>query len=62
MIELGYDKDFKFVWNLNDNNEIPGNPIVVSNRSEDYYKYLAKAKYWVNNSSFPRLYKRGKIY
>ena len=62
MIELGYDKDFKFVWNLNDNNEIPGNPIVVSNRSEDYYKYLAKAKYWVNNSNFPRLYKRGKIY
>ena len=63
MLEMGYDEKYKFVWNLKDKNtEIPGNPIVVGNRDENYYKYLAKAKYWINNTPFPRLYKKGHEY
>ena len=63
MLELGYGEKYKFVWNLKDKNaEIPGNPIIVGNRDEDYYKYLAKAKYWINNAPFPRLYKKGHEY
>lgn len=63
MLELGYGEKYKFVWNLKDKNtEIPGNPIIVGNRDEEYYKYLSKAKYWINNTSFPRLYKKGHEY
>lgn len=63
MLELGYGEKCKFVWNLKDKNtEIPGNPIIVGNRDDDYYKYLAKAKYWINNNGFPRLYKKGHEY
>jgi len=58
-------KDFKFVWSYNGNNPeaIPGNPIIVSRETEDYYRYLARAKYWVNNIVFPVHRKReGNVY
>jgi CDP-glycerol glycerophosphotransferase (TagB/SpsB family) len=58
-------KDFKFVWSYTGNNpeSIPGNPIIVNRETEDYYRYLARAKYWVNNIVFPVHRKReGNVY
>ena len=62
MMEMGYDKKYKFVWSLeNDDGNpddelsedlIPRNPIIVSSDEEDYYKYLAISKYRVNNATF----------
>ena len=60
MISHDEYKDFKYVWSYpSDNkNEIPGNPIKVERGTEDYFYYLAKAKYWVNNILFPVKEKR----
>ena len=60
MLEMGYDSKFKFVWSFKDEDVdsngaqdiIPGNPIIVSDEEEDYYKYLASAKYKINNATF----------
>lgn len=66
MLELGLDKEFTFVWAYSGENKekIPGNPIIVDRYSAgDYYKYLAQAKYWVNNIIFPIHKKRaGNVY
>jgi CDP-glycerol glycerophosphotransferase len=58
MLEMGYDKKYKFVWSYEGNLEIPGNPIVVNREEESYYKYLATSKFWINNISFPAKEKR----
>jgi CDP-glycerol glycerophosphotransferase (TagB/SpsB family) len=56
-------KNYKFVWSYSNDGEIPGNPIVVDRESEDYYRYLAKSKYWVSNVIFPVHRKReGNVY
>lgn len=66
MLKMGLDKKYTFVWSyLGDDLEtIPGNPIIVRrNEADDYYEYLAKAKYWVNNIIFPIHIKRqGNVY
>lgn len=57
--------DFKFVWTYPDvdSNKIPGNPILVERGTSEYFYYLAKAKYWVNNIRFPVNQKRqGTVY
>jgi CDP-glycerol glycerophosphotransferase len=57
--------DFKFIWSIcnEKKDEIPGNPITVERGSLEYYKYLAVAKYRVNNVVFPIHHKReGTIY
>src|SRR5690606_36973872 len=42
---------------------IPGNAILVDRETEEYYRYLAKAKYWVSNILFPVHKKReGNVY
>ncbi|MBM6619089.1 CDP-glycerol glycerophosphotransferase family protein [Bacillus suaedaesalsae] len=48
-------RDYTFVWSYIGNNpdEIPGDPILVDREREEYYRYLGKAKYWVNNILFP---------
>ena len=53
-------KNYKFVWSYPDvdSDKIPGNPTLVKRGSEDYFYYLAKAKYWVNNILFPVKEKR----
>lgn len=67
MLEMGYDSKFKFVWSfkddeLNGEDIIPGNPIIVSDEEEDYYKYLATAKYKINNATFLNIIdKRKKV-
>jgi CDP-glycerol glycerophosphotransferase (TagB/SpsB family) len=58
-------KHFTFVWSYLGNNpeDIPGNPILVNRETEEFYKYLAKAKYWVSNIIFPVHRKReGNVY
>ena len=66
MLEMGLDKKYTFVWAYSGENKdlIPGNPIIVDRyKAGDYYKYLAQAKYWVNNIIFPIHKKRqGNVY
>lgn len=64
MLKKGFDKKYSFVWSYSGNEEIPGNPIIVNKKeSSDYYKYLAEAKYWINNNVFPMKRKRkGNVY
>jgi len=62
MLEMGYGDKYTFVWSYREDNPeiIPGNPIIVKrDEAGDYYKYLAQAKYWVNNIIFPIHIKRG---
>ena len=58
MLDMGYDKKYKFVWSYEGDLEIPGNPIIVNRDEESYYKYLATSKFWINNISFPVKEKR----
>lgn len=58
-------KDYKFIWSYRgeNNDVIPGNPIIVDREDVEYYKYLARSKYWVNNIVFPVHRKReGNVY
>lgn len=54
---LKSDKYFKPVWVINPEREtpldIPGDPIVVTRGSADYFSYLSRAGFWVNNIRFP---------
>lgn len=52
--------DFEFVWVINDKHvKIPGNPKKVKRFSLEYYKEVAKSKYWViNGRQAARLKKR----
>lgn len=54
--------DYKFVWAYPDvdSDAIPGNPILAKRGSEEYFYYLAKAKYWVNNILYPVKEKRNE--
>lgn len=61
MLEMGYEKKYKFIWASNTEDKIPGNPIVVNQNEDDYYKYLAKSKYRINNTTFPIIDKRKEI-
>jgi len=56
MIELY--PDYTYIWSYNGNETIPGNPIIVERSSDDYYKYLAKSKFLINNTTFPVFYPR----
>ncbi|MBV7505711.1 CDP-glycerol glycerophosphotransferase family protein [Bacillus sp. sid0103] len=58
-------KNYTYVWSYMGGNpeDIPGNPILVNRETEEFYRYLAKAKYWVSNILFPVHRKReGNIY
>lgn len=51
---LSINAPYEYVWTYNgDNIQIPGNPKIVKRGSTEYFKYLAKSKYWVNNVVFP---------
>ena len=55
MIKKEEFKGYKFVWSYSGQRpqDIPGNPIIVDRDTDEYYKYLAKSKYWVSNIIFP---------
>jgi CDP-glycerol glycerophosphotransferase len=45
-----YDDKYDFVWVLNNRKvKIPGNPKIVKRFSLDYYREVARSKYWVIN-------------
>ena len=60
MLEMGYGNKYTFVWSYKGNLKIPGNPIIVNNLEPEYSRYLARAKYWINNGTFPFLDKQKK--
>lgn len=45
--------DFKCVWSYNKEEPILGADDCVKRGSKEYYRYLARAKYWVGNIVFP---------
>lgn len=51
---------YKYVWAYSGAKKdmIPGDPVLVERGTEDYFYYLAKAKYWINNILFPVKEKR----
>ena len=61
MLELGFDKKYTLVWSYDGDEDIPGNPVIVRTDEEDYFKYLAHAKYRVNNTTFPIIDLRNEI-
>ena len=50
--------DFTYVWAYSGESEIPGNPIIVERGSEEYYTYLAQARFLINNTIFPNWFCR----
>ncbi len=51
--------DFTYVWAYNgDASKIPGNPIIVERKSDEYYKYLAQSAFLINNTIFPNWFHR----
>lgn len=63
MLEMGLDKEYKIVWSYDGDEPLPGNPITVTSDDEDYYKYLAHAKYKISNATFPIIdSRRGKVF
>lgn len=63
-------RNFKHIWALNDINKAKDiykdldNVEFVEVNSDEYIKYLAKAKYLINNTTFPNYYirKEGQVY
>jgi len=63
-------KDYKHIWIINDTTKIPIelkkyiNVIFIKKNSDGYMRYLAKAKYLINNTTFPDWFirKKGQIY
>lgn len=56
---------FKYIWTYPDKETkiIPGDPTIVQRGTPDYFYYLAKAKYRINNVRFPIDKKRaGAVY
>ena len=56
---------FKYVWAYPDkeNCPIPGDAVIVERGTSEYFHYLAKAKYKINNIRFPLIHKReGTVY
>lgn len=51
--------EYECVWFLNDvNTPIKGNAKKVERKSEEYYHYLATAKYFIYNANFPVSFKK----
>lgn len=64
-------KDFKHVWCVNDKNSESAaimktykNVVIVKRETVEYVKYLAKAKYLINDTSFPYYFQKreGQVY
>ena len=61
MLELYPDNTY--VWSYDgDESVIPGNPIVVKRKSDEYYEFLAKASVAINNTTFSVWYLRDETF
>lgn len=56
MVELY--PNYTFIWSYEGTGKIPGNPIIVTRGSDEYYEYRAKSKFLINNTLFPLWYPR----
>lgn len=57
--------NFTYIWTYPDihTDKIPGDPILVERGTSEYFYYLAKAKYRINNIRFPVPHKKnGMVY
>lgn len=52
--------NYKYVWSVNEAQEIPGRPKQVTRLSLKYYYNLARATYWVSNSRLPNYIDKNK--
>ena len=51
--------EYECVWFLNDTETfVPGNAKKIERRTEEYYWYLATAKYFIYNTNMPRSFKK----
>src|SRR5690625_129925 len=50
---LAEKMDYTYIWSLNEQHDLPGNPKQVKHMSLIYYYYLARCKYWVVNARMP---------
>lgn len=50
---LAEKMDYTFIWSLNEQHDLLGNPKQVKHLSLKYYYYLARCKYWVVNARMP---------
>lgn len=50
---LNQHMNYKFIWSVDERQDIPGNPKQVKRLGFKYFYYLARAKYWVLNSRLP---------
>ena len=58
---LNMNEKYKCVWVLEDvYRDLPGVPKIVKPGSLSYYYYMARAKYFVSNTSSPEFYKKRK--
>lgn len=48
-----HKKDYKFVWSVAEEKDIPGNPIQVKRFSLRYFYYMAISQYWISNARLP---------
>lgn len=65
MISHPQYRNFRYVWVYSDpdTDKIPGSPVIVERGSKEYFYYLAKAKYRINNIRFPIPHKKaGQVY
>ena len=68
MLKDEFFKTFTFVWAFKETGDYKyletDNTIVIKYGSNDFYKYMSKAKYWVTNSRLPEylIKKKNQIY
>lgn len=68
MLTMKKFKDYKLVWAFvnPDNHEVKKDKrlTIVTSKSKEYYKYCAKAKYWIVNSIMPEniIKKKNQVY
>ncbi|CAM3981017.1 CDP-glycerol glycerophosphotransferase family protein [Mesobacillus zeae] len=54
--------DFTYVWCYSGAENIPGEPMIVSRGSGEYYKLLAQSRFIINNTTFPLWYHRPETF
>jgi len=55
---INHEDGYKYVWNLNNDEQIPGNATIVKKGSIKYYYTLAVAEYIVVNARLPLFYEK----
>ncbi|MCQ6264460.1 CDP-glycerol glycerophosphotransferase family protein [Fictibacillus sp. WQ 8-8] len=54
--------NYTYVWCYAGNEKIPGDPIIVDRASAEYYNFLARSRFIINNTTFPLWYHRPETF